>query len=32
MQLKESNPTGRFWIKADAFDLKPALQESVKGV
>ena len=30
--MKESNPTGRFWIKADAFDLKPALQESVKGV
>lgn len=31
-QFKESNPTGRFWIKADAFDLKPVFQESVKGV
>ena len=31
-QLKESNPDGRFWIKVDAFDIKAALQESVKGV
>jgi len=31
-QLKEFNPKGRFWVKADAFDLKVALQESVKGL
>ncbi|XP_031572632.1 uncharacterized protein LOC116306685 [Actinia tenebrosa] len=30
-QLKASNPKGRFWIKADAFDVSAALQESVKG-
>lgn len=30
--MKQSNPKGRFWIKADAFDIKAALQESVKGV
>ena len=30
-QLKVSNPKGRFWIKVDAFDIKVALQESVKG-
>ncbi|KAK3748348.1 hypothetical protein QZH41_000090 [Actinostola sp. cb2023] len=32
LQLKEFNPKGRFWVKADAFDLKVALQESVKGL
>jgi len=31
-QLKESNPDGQFWIKVDAFDIKAALQEFVKGV
>lgn len=31
-QLKKSNPKGRFWIKADTFDVNAALQESVKGI
>ena len=25
-------PSGRFWIKGDGCDIKPALQQSVKGV
>lgn len=29
---KEANPSGRFWIKLDATDLKEALMESMKGV
>ena len=29
--LKESHPNGRFWLKVDACDIKPALMESVKG-
>ncbi|XP_066270847.1 uncharacterized protein [Branchiostoma lanceolatum] len=29
--LKTANPKGRFWIKLDGTDLKPALQESTKG-
>jgi hypothetical protein len=31
LQIKESNPDGRFWLKADGVDIKPALQESVNG-
>ena len=31
-QLKKTFPQGRFWIKADATDLKVCLQESVRGV
>ena len=31
-QLKEAHPKGRFWIKGDGCDVKPALQESVRGV
>ena len=30
-QLKRAFPDGRFWIKADATDLKICLQESVRG-
>ena len=30
--MKDAYPTGRFWIKADGCDVKPALQQSVKGV
>lgn len=29
--LKNANPKGRFWIKVDATNVKPALQESVRG-
>ncbi|XP_066278595.1 uncharacterized protein [Branchiostoma lanceolatum] len=29
--LKSANPKGRFWIKVDGTDIKPALQESKKG-
>ncbi|XP_064622698.1 uncharacterized protein LOC135484921 isoform X2 [Lineus longissimus] len=31
LQLKDANPDGRFWLKADGVDVKPALQESMKG-
>lgn len=31
-ELKEVNPSGRFWLKLDATDLKDALMESMKGV
>lgn len=31
-ELKEANPSGRFWLKLDATDLKEALMESMKGV
>ena len=30
-QLQEAHPKGCFWIKLDACDLKPALQESTRG-
>ena len=30
-QLKEAHPKGRFWLKADACDIKSVLQQSVKG-
>ncbi|XP_019628684.1 PREDICTED: receptor-interacting serine/threonine-protein kinase 3-like [Branchiostoma belcheri] len=29
--LKHANPKGRYWIKIDGTDIKPALQESMKG-
>ncbi|KAI8511867.1 hypothetical protein Bbelb_109670 [Branchiostoma belcheri] len=29
--LESANPKGRFWIKVDGTDIKPALQESKKG-
>ena len=31
-ELKEANPSGRFWLKLDATDIKEALMESMKGV
>ena len=31
-QLKKSFPNGRFWLKADATDVKICLQESLTGV
>ena len=31
-ELKEANPSGRFWLKLDATDLKDALIESMKSV
>ena len=30
--MKAAYPSGRFWIKGDGCDIKPALQQSVKGV
>lgn len=30
--MKTAYPSGRFWIKGDGCDIKPALQQSVKGV
>ena len=30
--MKNAYPSGRFWIKGDGCDIKPALQQSVKGV
>ena len=30
--MKAAYPSGRFWIKGDGWDIKPALQQSVKGV
>ncbi|XP_078618099.1 uncharacterized protein LOC144885838 [Branchiostoma floridae x Branchiostoma japonicum] len=30
-ELKQTNPKGRFWIKIDGTDIKPALQQSMKG-
>ena len=30
--MKDAYPTGRFWIKGDGCDVKPALQQSVKGL
>ena len=30
--MKATYPAGRFWIKGDGCDIKPALQQSVKGV
>ena len=30
--MKDAYPSGRFWIKGDGCDVKPALQQSVKGV
>ena len=30
--MKAAYPSGRFWIKGDGCDLKPALQQSVKGI
>ena len=30
-QAKESNPQGRWWIKADAFDVRKGLRESMRG-
>jgi hypothetical protein len=30
--MKAAYPSGRFWIKGDGCDFKPALQQSVKGV
>ena len=29
--LRKSNPSGRFWIKIDGTDVRPALQESMSG-
>ena len=29
--LKEAHPEGRFWLKADACDIKSVLQQSVRG-
>lgn len=29
--VHESNPCGRWWIKADALDVRKSLRESVKG-
>ena len=29
--LKEAHPNGRFWLKADACDIKSILQQSVHG-
>lgn len=29
--LKEAHPNGRFWLKADACDIKSALQQSTRG-
>lgn len=29
-ELVKCNPKGRFWIKVDATDVKPALQESLR--
>ena len=29
-ELKRCNPEGRFWIKADGTDIKPALLESLR--
>lgn len=31
-ELSKSNPKGRYWIKGDGTDVKPALQESVRRV
>ena len=31
-RLKKAQPNGRYWIKADGTDIKPALQESLSGV
>ena len=31
-EMKDAYPTGRFWIKGDGCDVKPALQQSVKGL
>jgi hypothetical protein len=31
-EMKDAYPSGRFWIKGDGCDIKPALQQSVKGV
>ena len=31
-ELEKANPSGRFWLKLDATDLKDALMESMKGV
>ena len=31
-EMKNAYPSGRFWIKGDGCDIKPALQQSVKGV
>ncbi len=30
--MKSAYPSGRFWIKGDGCDIKPALQQSVRGV
>ena len=30
-QLEEAHPHGRFWLKADACDVKSVLQHSVRG-
>lgn len=31
-EMKATYPSGRFWIKGDGCDIKPALQQSVRGV
>lgn len=31
-ELKEANPSGRFWLKLDATDINEALMESMKSV
>ena len=31
-ELKEANPSGRFWLKLNTTDIKEALMESMKGV
>ena len=31
-ELSKCNPKGRYWIKGDGTDVKPALQESVRRV
>ena len=30
--MKDAYPAGRFWIKGNGCDVKPTLQQSVKGV
>ena len=31
-KAKQSNPEGRWWIKADACDVRKGLRESMRGV